>query len=91
MTPFAISSIAAAVIPAYWAVGVVVSVLDFKVRNWMHNYSRFNLEPPMGIKPQRVVQFWIAYVPIVLVGSVFWAFSTGAGIAHKILLQKMHK
>lgn len=78
-------------IPLYWAAGVVVSVMDFKVRTWMQNNPRWEMNPPMNIKPNRIVFFWLIYLALVVVVAPYWFFSKGANIAHKYLLVRWNK
>jgi len=73
----------------YWMIGVVVRVVDARFRNWMFNHPRWQLNPPMKISPVKVTLMWVLYIPTALVYGIKWLFTTGTGIAHKILSDKL--
>lgn len=82
------------VIPAlvvYWFIGVLVSVADAMLRTWMQNHPRWQLNPPMGIRPTKVALLWVLYLPIALIYAIKWLFTTGTIVAHKILLDRITK
>ena len=75
----------------YWGIGVGVAVIDSRVRSWMHNHPRWNLNPPINISPVRVTLLWVFYLPSILVWSIRWLFTIGTTVAHKLLLEKLEK
>lgn len=67
----------AILLPFYWGIGVVVSVIDKRMRDYLINRTRWHQHVPTNIKPERIIQFWAVYLVVALFAFVYWLFADG--------------
>jgi len=72
----------------YWIIGIGVSLLDRRVREWLNNLKSTEILAPVNIKTERVVQAWIIYVPVAAFLAILWSFTKGSMVVHKALYRR---